>query len=261
MEIELPSTATGMPPRHAPGVLEAIRANPSPLYSPVSTTLPGRCIDGRPAHQAPRHLTPALPGGFLSLLLGWALNHSSDPLWGAVDIEKLLRGEHQPCATHTGVPATPGGCGCGAIDSLPDILRLAASSPDLSEQIGLGPSTGGPASRLIDSCPSPHDVRQFAATDTEVTDLDGVHDESGILLNMVPGTTLDPHTLADTYGPVQFFHVDVWAMDTTGHWLADHGAVTSREVVDLLRGFTAAALVTLCGPGFPVIIHDEKSSK
>lgn len=205
---------------------------------PATQTLPGRCVDGRLPLDMQLAL-PCLPGAFLSPALAHAATSGLDLEAASSEVASAMAADGHEVLIHTGeVP----GRGCGAIDSLPDILNittsedLASAAADLHLPEPRAVSIAGRATGLYDS------VKAQA--------LRGGHAEQAIVINRRPDTTVDRTAFAE-----EVFWVDAWAIDEIANYLSARFGDDPREIRAILSGFTTATMAALCAPEMPVLIE------
>lgn len=224
---------------------------------------PAACIDGRlPADAAPLH--PRSAGGTVGLWV--AANLASDEELPLFEVIQRLFAAGLSIGGHTGPNPNSAASGCGAADHLSGILGLLGTdavrelvdlwgfeSPQVDThmlaraEVLAESGFTGPA--LIASLQ--------AAPGAYVSQLQGGHRESAIVVNARAGTTLDGQALAAsaTSAP-EAFHVDTWSFAPACTALFPGDPARQGRAQAALAAFNAAALLALVRPDFPLVLID-----
>jgi hypothetical protein len=173
-----------------------------------------------------------------------------------------------PFGAHTDNHAHGDNCGCGAIDKAPRIIENVSR---YEEQIAaaaaliLGDDTG--IQQVIDNFKNYHKAHEGQAYRGSgvmeeiiedgkiVKELSGAHQEVAIVLNMVPGYTIDQQkirTVSD--GHAQVFGVDVPRLTTVSERLYPEDKAAQKKAFISMVVYTLATAGTLTKGDLPVFV-------
>lgn len=203
------------------------------------------------------------------------------PAWLSILCSTLRTGGFHVWA-HTGPSVSASDCGCGAIDNLGTELGLIAQAPpaliDLVNSWGLDmrdlpDEVPRRCAHLSTTLPEGAGIVGILAgwADTPLPHASGKHCEVALLVNTCRGTTIDSHKACAALMPsrdphrgdnVGVFVIDTWVFEDIADFLlrnaAGHsGSVSSysrQELVTVMAAFTAATVLTLCGPQLPLSV-------
>ncbi|MDR1015101.1 MAG: hypothetical protein LBL86_09030 [Coriobacteriales bacterium] len=280
---------------------QTIRDTLDSAYVPTTATVVASCIDGRGiaggatsgsvddaassaaggAAQPPLGPTdasgrrPDAAGGTLALWVAFVLNGCDLPL---EDFLKGLQRAGVPIGGHTDDHAHGEASGCGANDKLGRILELVGTGPALDRIVALVEDMGVPVSEAgilrISKRADALSVSGSVLLGTPVqrlsligehgssVTLGGGHTEQLIVINAVPGTTLDRQALKGRLGEqAAAFNVDVWAfagsLGQAAAALGLEGLPPQGLLVAMLLYNLATALV-LCGPSMRLLLRSPQ---
>lgn len=206
----------------------------------------------------------------VAMLIGTeqAAGKSLDALY--VDAMDLLTGKNLTFGGHTDDQAAGGGSGCGAIDKSPAIIAAAGVYQD---QITTTLQTLQVASDGLDEIFAAfaayaaaqnfahYNGRDIIGTmlsrDKVVKELRGVHREKYIVLNTIPGMTVNQAAVRDaTNGEVQIFGVDLWRIEVLAQAFEDDNAQRARLAALV---YTLATAAVLTAGDLPVYIITNRA--
>lgn len=181
----------------------------------TNVTVPGWCIDGRPADEEHSPL-PRSAGATIGL---WAAQVLAGEDISLADFIAAMETSDEPVAAHTGPTSSEGASGCGAADHLLGLMQIIASRPQevrkIVERWGIDPSLID--QEIVNSAglfqPDNGDELVQTVADykgTRVPHLLGDHNEAAAVVNLRPNTTLDTQRLDDAFPGAQVFHIDAW---------------------------------------------------
>ena len=210
-------------------------------YVPADPEAPTQCIDGRPGTEKDRPHGAKIPGGTAGVAFAVAILGAKSLREGKTfvkDFARLLRrykkegypiGGHVDDHAHTGI-------GCGAIDRMPDVLDTmqepafaGAVEGYLSSVLEADEYIPGLVGALIKNAKKvqrrkdsyfgdgygkgTRDALKTVGGENAVETLTGGHQEALLVINLVPGTTLnrDAFSSSNTDG-AQAFNYDFWAV-------------------------------------------------
>jgi hypothetical protein len=216
-------------------------------YVPAEGDIVAGCIDGRCGC---RKLWPNSAGGSLSLYVAARLSGAFDG--DEKEFFAKFAGTDMPLGTHTDQHANDTKTGCGASDRIGEILNIIADedsrqeifnqmkSLELGVDIQVLEKMGEVAASLTLGTPRER-LTIIEDAGGEVEELTGDHEEEEVLVNFVPGTTLDRNQSAG-----KAFNVDAWAFEPSARaTLTILGQPADTEAIDrFVTALTAFNLAT-----------------
>ena len=178
-----------------------------------------------------------------------------------------------PFGAHTDDHAKGDNCGCGAIDKAPRIIENVGR---YEEQIAgaaaliLGDDTG--VQKVIDNFKSydkSHKGQAYRGSGVMeeiiedgkiVKELAGAHQEVAIVLNMVPGYTIDQQQIRTVSGDkAQVFGVDVPRLTTVAERLYPEDKAAQKQAFISMVVYTLATAGTLTNGDLPVFVVNAEA--
>jgi len=168
--------------------------------------------------------------------------------------------------------ADAAGCGCGAIDNAPAIIAAAVSNAAaITEALtALGVDTSGLDSVLAnygvyakahaaEAYAGAHVMRQIRAGQKVVKELTGPHLEAFIVLNTVPGFSVNQHYVRKASGgKLDVFATDLWRLHIYAEQLFDTDAERHAALLGELV-YTLATAAVLTSGDLPVYLVSRET--
>ena len=237
------------------------------FFVPVTSTVPTKCIDGRPGA---RGFAPNTAGGSESFMVAMDLLGEARGLSTAEAYAKaldVLLAKGLPVGGHTDDHAHGALSGCGANDKLSLIydflVRKADEIRKIAESVGVM-SSDTVFAQMIENARLRTEFSDGAellsvlrekAGDDVVDPLRGAHNEVLTVINTQSGTTLDRVAVAEAFGfELQVFNVDAWSIRDLATTVGSSDDESSAYAAAMVY-YNLATAGVLCGVNMRVVVR------
>lgn len=245
-------------------------------YVKCDNNAPAQCVDGRPRKERDKNKPdrgPKVPGGTPAAALGYRIVEHPDMREDETidnDLDEVLaiyRKHNLRFGAHIDDHTAEGFTGCGAIDKMPAILRKLSQfeanqqihslvkdmlgrnyEPDRFNKIvgRLIRLQGDKDSYLLRKDGGEYGYRKAVVDriernaeeeeETPVEKLTGPHNEVGLVINTLDGTTFDRDRFsADNNDEIQLFNYDIWRTEQLANILYPYKPMGSKEELEKQR--------------------------